>query len=97
MTFNPDRFLGDEPQPDPRKIGFGFGRRVCPGASPPSLRTTAILLTQPASPGAHFAEVSVMLNLATLLAVFDLELPLDEQGKEYVPDIKWVAFLTRYV
>lgn len=34
MTFNPDRFLqrGDkEPEPDPRELSFGFGRRICPG------------------------------------------------------------------
>lgn len=30
-TFNPNRFLGDNPQMDPRKVTFGFGRRVCPG------------------------------------------------------------------
>ncbi|KAJ5171869.1 hypothetical protein N7492_004462 [Penicillium capsulatum] len=31
MTFNPDRFLGDNPAPDPRTVVFGFGRRICPG------------------------------------------------------------------
>ncbi|CEL61447.1 O-methylsterigmatocystin oxidoreductase OS=Aspergillus parasiticus GN=ordA PE=3 SV=1 [Rhizoctonia solani AG-1 IB] len=29
--FNPSRFLGPNPEPDPRKFIFGFGRRVCPG------------------------------------------------------------------
>ncbi|KAG2739378.1 cytochrome P450 [Suillus brevipes Sb2] len=32
--FNPERFLandGKEPEIDPRTIGFGFGRRICPG------------------------------------------------------------------
>ncbi|CAE6448804.1 unnamed protein product [Rhizoctonia solani] len=29
--FNPTRFLGPNPEPDPRKYVFGFGRRVCPG------------------------------------------------------------------
>ncbi|KAJ7610297.1 cytochrome P450 [Mycena polygramma] len=32
--FNPDRFLegdGRTPQPDPRGVAFGFGRRTCPG------------------------------------------------------------------
>lgn len=35
MVFNPDRFLPKEgpPQLDPRKIVFGYGRRVCPGKS----------------------------------------------------------------
>ncbi|KIK70290.1 hypothetical protein GYMLUDRAFT_67518 [Collybiopsis luxurians FD-317 M1] len=32
-TFNPERFLGPEPEPDPTDRGlFGYGRRVCPGA-----------------------------------------------------------------
>ncbi|EIW87317.1 cytochrome P450 [Coniophora puteana RWD-64-598 SS2] len=31
FTFDPTRFLGPAPQQDPRKIVFGFGRRVCPG------------------------------------------------------------------
>ncbi|CAE6512419.1 unnamed protein product [Rhizoctonia solani] len=30
--FNPTRFLGSKPEPDPRKYIFGFGRRVCPGS-----------------------------------------------------------------
>ncbi|KAJ7108851.1 cytochrome P450 [Mycena crocata] len=31
FTFDPKRFEGDTPQPDPREYIFGFGRRVCPG------------------------------------------------------------------
>lgn len=29
--FDPDRFMGPNPQTDPREFVFGFGRRVCPG------------------------------------------------------------------
>ncbi|KAF5382268.1 hypothetical protein D9757_008939 [Collybiopsis confluens] len=29
--FKPERYLGDTPQPNPRNIIFGFGRRICPG------------------------------------------------------------------
>jgi cytochrome P450 len=29
--FDPERFAGPQPQPDPREIVFGFGRRSCPG------------------------------------------------------------------
>ncbi|KAJ7154766.1 cytochrome P450 [Mycena filopes] len=29
--FKPERFLGPNPQPDPRKAAFGYGRRICPG------------------------------------------------------------------
>ena len=31
MEFQPERFLGECPPPDPKVIAFGFGRRVCPG------------------------------------------------------------------
>jgi len=31
MEFNPDRFLGDHPEPEPREVAFGYGRRTCPG------------------------------------------------------------------
>ncbi|KAG2108532.1 cytochrome P450 [Suillus discolor] len=30
--FNPERFLGKEPETDPRTICFGFGRRICPAS-----------------------------------------------------------------
>ncbi|KAF1952599.1 cytochrome P450 oxidoreductase OrdA-like protein [Byssothecium circinans] len=30
-AFKPERFLGPNPQPDPAKYIFGFGRRICPG------------------------------------------------------------------
>ena len=29
MAFNPERFLGDHPEPNPRVATFGFGRRIC--------------------------------------------------------------------
>ncbi|KAL4062105.1 cytochrome P450 [Scleroderma yunnanense] len=34
MEFRPERFLAcgsKDPEPDPRTIAFGFGRRICPG------------------------------------------------------------------
>lgn len=31
--FKPERFLGSNPQPDPRKTVFGYGRRICPGGA----------------------------------------------------------------
>ncbi|KAF8192574.1 cytochrome P450 [Pholiota molesta] len=34
FEFNPERFLpskGRAPEPDPREVCFGFGRRICPG------------------------------------------------------------------
>ena len=31
-VFDPERFLGEDQQPDPRDACFGWGRRRCPGA-----------------------------------------------------------------
>lgn len=31
MQFNPERFLGEDAEPDPFAAVFGFGRRACPG------------------------------------------------------------------
>ncbi|KAJ3787492.1 cytochrome P450 [Lentinula aff. detonsa] len=31
MSFKPERFLGPNPELDPREACFGFGRRICPG------------------------------------------------------------------
>jgi len=45
LEFSPDRFLtqdGHEPEPDPREISFGFGRRICPGKW---IADTAIFVT----------------------------------------------------
>lgn len=32
FEFDPSRFLGPNPEKDPREVCFGFGRRVCPGS-----------------------------------------------------------------
>lgn len=32
LNFDPSRHIGDNPQVDPFRLAFGFGRRVCPGA-----------------------------------------------------------------
>ncbi|KAI8628042.1 cytochrome P450 oxidoreductase OrdA-like protein [Xylariaceae sp. FL1651] len=31
LIFNPSRYLGPNPAPDPRNYVFGYGRRICPG------------------------------------------------------------------
>jgi hypothetical protein len=31
MAFKPERFLGENPEPDTHRLAFGFGRRICPG------------------------------------------------------------------
>ena len=42
LEFNPSRFLGPNPEKDPREVCFGFGRRVRPGLA---LAQTALNIT----------------------------------------------------
>jgi len=75
--FDPTRHLGDEPQTDPFKFVFGFGRRVCPGA--------------------HFAELSLFLNISNVLAMFNISKALDKDGQEIEPPISWFTGITAHL
>lgn len=67
-SSNSDRFLLPVPEADPRKWVLGFGRRICPGKS----ENTLLPISAPTTnSGAHFAEISLMLNITSLLALFD--------------------------
>ncbi|KAG6375607.1 cytochrome P450 [Boletus reticuloceps] len=68
-VFNPERFLGENQQLDPREACFGWGRRSCPGA--------------------HLAELSIFICVATALATLDVSRYV-ENGVESVPryDVK---------
>lgn len=74
MHFNPERHLGESPQPDPFKVVFGYGRRVCPGA--------------------YFAEQSLLLNVASVLATFDISKSIDGDGNEFEPTAQWLTGIT---
>jgi hypothetical protein len=71
MEFKPERFLpidGSLPEPDPHKLSFGFGRRVCPG---------------------HLlADSSLFLNIAQILAVFQISKAV-EKGQVIDPSISF--------
>ncbi|KAJ3506809.1 hypothetical protein NLJ89_g6662 [Agrocybe chaxingu] len=76
-NFDPSRYLGENPQPDPFRFVFGFGRRVCPGA--------------------HLAEMSLFLNICSILAAFDISKPVDESGKEVEPEVEWTTGVTMHL
>ncbi|KZT57869.1 cytochrome P450 [Calocera cornea HHB12733] len=72
-TFNPSRFLDEHGQVRAAPLdthddllGFGHGRRVCPGKD--------------------LAVNSMYILIATLLWALEFKLPVDESGKEVVPD-----------
>jgi hypothetical protein len=72
MEFKPERFLpinGSLPEPDPHKLSFGFGRRICPG---------------------HFlADSSLFLNIAQVLAVFQINKAV-EKGQAIDPPMNFL-------
>ncbi|PPQ65600.1 hypothetical protein CVT26_000549 [Gymnopilus dilepis] len=63
FEFNPERFLqseGRNPEPDPRDICFGFGRRLV-------MRPAHLIHL-----GMHLADASIWISCAMSLAVFDV-------------------------
>ncbi|KAK0200101.1 cytochrome P450 [Desarmillaria ectypa] len=70
MTFNPERFLGPNPEQDPREISFGFGRRICPGKLRHAPRLSPdidILLS-----GRLLAQATMYIVCSMALASFDI-------------------------
>lgn len=111
LEFNPDRFLGDHPEPDPRATVFGFGRRVCEclrlAVILSSLRRFMFLEVKQLihffvpflclGPGLNLAQSSLWLSCAMSLAVFDIEKYVDEFGNVVEPKIHYSDGTIRYV
>ena len=79
-AFNPDRFMPPEGTLDPKV---------------PNSEEFAFGFGRRTCPGRHLALNSVWLNLASILAVFNLELPKDKQGREIRPAGKYTPGLIR--
>ena len=82
--FEPERFMGDKPELDPREIVFGFGRR-----SVLLLRSGLCSLSVPyhsLCPGINLAQASLFAFCAMTLAVFDIGKAV-ENGVETTPDV----------
>ncbi|KAJ6624554.1 cytochrome P450 [Mycena sp. CBHHK59/15] len=72
MVFDPSRFFASDshvPEPDPREIVFGFGRRVCLGLHFPSIDSAS---PDPRTSGKLLADASVFLMCAMTLAAFKI-------------------------
>jgi cytochrome P450 len=48
-------------------------------------------------PGAHFAKVSLFLDVAGILATFDILKAVDDQGREIDPGIEYTNGITRLI
>ena len=97
FDFDPNRYLGsDDPnkaQIDPRKLVFGYGRRVCPGASAAyPMHIHIHYYTQ----GAHFAELSIYLSITGILAMFNIR-KQNQDGVEITPKFEFTTGITRFL
>ena len=82
MVFRPERYLKDgKLNPDVRDpdcAAFGFGRR---SVNTTYLPTYALINSSPSiCPGRHLANDSFFLIVSSLLAVYDITPPVDDQG-----------------
>ncbi|KAF8645500.1 hypothetical protein AX16_007785 [Volvariella volvacea WC 439] len=48
-------------------------------------------------PGAHFAEISLFLNVSSILATFNISRAVDESGAEIDPPLKWSNGVTSHI
>ena len=95
--FKPDRFLVktvsglSEEDYDPRGVVFGFGRRLVAISPDATNQGADVTLSHSVCPGKYFADYGMWLTMATVLAAFDILPPVDENGREVVPE---AAFTT---
>ena len=73
--FRPERFLGENPQLDPREYAFGGGRRYA-NYFPYNMEEVNVL-THRKCPGLDLADTILFFTLAMVLAVYDIA-PLPE-------------------
>ncbi|KAG8738177.1 hypothetical protein FRC10_007170 [Ceratobasidium sp. 414] len=78
-TFNPERF--SDPNV-PSVPGFGFGRRQVQ-----TLKAYQRLLC----PGMHYAEASIFIAIASILATYKITPVKDDDGKDIIPSTEGVA------
>ena len=95
LTFNPERFLGERPERDPREIVFGFGRRICPGDFALLLpKMTWRLLMRLV--GLNLADAAVFMTVAQTLSVFEVSKKVRD-GIVIEPDCEYEAGTVRCV
>ena len=105
MYDNPDEFLPERyirdgridftNVLDPSWFAFGFGRRCVA----PHLRHSFLCLTcggmDRICPGQAFADQTLWLAMASIIATFDVRRPLDAEGREVTPPANFRPGFTR--
>lgn len=109
--FNPGRFrekvvrlegnslkvLNGLDKDDPSAIAFGFGRRYACLRSPVSITGFSSAAAR-ICPGRYFADASLWLMMANILAMFDIGPPLDGLGNpRVIGKIEYTSGVTRSV
>lgn len=84
--FNPDRFLAQDSKSelpmDPRSFVFGVGRRYATLRIPVFHVDRNSHIANSICPGMHFAELSVISIMLTLLATVDIVKEVDAEGND---------------
>jgi cytochrome P450 len=85
MTFQPDRFLSPNAEPDPMDVAFGFGRYLITSYCHRICLYQAFKYRR-RCPGIYFADAAIYIGCTMSLAVFNVSKSIDpETGKEIEP------------
>ena len=98
FEFRPERFLsndGREPEPDPKRLIFGFARRYI--SVPRQLSLPLKIRFCRICPGKEFADVSLFIAISMILATFDILKAQDEFGRDVVPPVEYIPGVLKYV
>ena len=94
-VFNPERFLGENPDPDPYSFAFGYGRRCVNRRYLWQTNSKEIRIR--ACPGMKIADISLFISISMTLATFDICKAKDERGRVFEPDCIYSPGLVRLV
>ena len=88
--FNPERYMKDGAlnpgAPNPANVVFGFGRRQA--CSSPLRRSKSSFLLDRICLGRNLADASLFINVASILHIFNISVPLDNSGQPQKVEVK---------
>lgn len=91
--FRPERFLTPDGQldpsvRDPALVVFGFGRRFVLYCNSVESNPDAMPLSKRICPGRHFAVNSLFISVTSVLHIYDISPPIDDEGQRIVPKVR---------